>query len=54
MAVTDGAVNLLKIINELMSNAGFEIIGDGFRCLWNPDEDTKKSAVEFGKQIAKA
>ncbi|MGI6747035.1 MAG: anaerobic nitric oxide reductase flavorubredoxin [Anaerovoracaceae bacterium] len=44
----------VKIINELMSNAGFEIIGDGFRCLWNPDEDTKKSAVEFGKQIAKA
>lgn len=44
----------VKIINELMSNAGFEIIGDGLKCLWNPDEDTKKSAIELGKQIAKA
>lgn len=44
----------VKMINELMSNVGFEIIGEGYRCLWNPDEDAKKSAIEFGKQIAKA
>lgn len=42
----------VKLINEQMSDAGFELIGEGMKCLWNPDEDSKKAAIEFGKQIA--
>ncbi|NLM98387.1 MAG: anaerobic nitric oxide reductase flavorubredoxin [Halanaerobiaceae bacterium] len=42
-----------KIIVELMKDAGFEIIGEAFGNQWNPDEDAKKSAVEFGKEIAR-
>lgn len=44
----------VKVINEMMGKAGFEIIDDGFRNMWNPDEDMKKSAFEYGKSIAKA
>ncbi|HZK01666.1 MAG TPA: flavodoxin domain-containing protein, partial [Anaerovoracaceae bacterium] len=44
----------VKTINELMSGAGFEIIGDGYRNQWNPDSDAQIEAVEFGKKIAKA
>lgn len=44
----------VKVLNELMADAGFEIIGEGIRNQWNPDESTKQAAVEFGKQIAKA
>ena len=44
----------VKILNELMADAGFEIIGEGIRNQWNPDESIKQAAVEFGKQIAKA
>ena len=44
----------VKVLNELMADAGFEIIGEGIRNQWNPDESIKQAAVEFGKQIAKA
>ncbi|HAF59557.1 MAG: anaerobic nitric oxide reductase flavorubredoxin [Thermacetogeniaceae bacterium] len=43
----------VKIINELMANAGFEVPLEGFRNRWNPDVDAQKEAVEFGKAIAK-
>ncbi|NLW25072.1 MAG: anaerobic nitric oxide reductase flavorubredoxin [Clostridia bacterium] len=43
----------VKIINELMKNAGFEVSLDGFKNLWNPDADAQREAVEFGKAIAK-
>lgn len=43
----------VKIINELMNQAGFEIIGEGFRNQWNPDTDSQNAAIEFGKSIAK-
>lgn len=44
----------VKVINELMKGAGFEVISDGFRNLWNPDDDAQKTAIDFGKTIAKA
>lgn len=44
----------VKVINEMMDKAGFEIIDDGFKNLWNPDEEMKNAAFEYGKNIAKA
>jgi flavorubredoxin len=43
-----------KIMNESLANAGFEIINEGFRNNWNPDERQQNEAIEFGKKIAKA
>ena len=43
----------VKVINELMANAGFEVVSEGFRHQWYPDADAQISAVEFGKTIAK-
>ena len=43
----------VKIINELMENAGFEIAFEGFRNQWYPDADAQKAAVEFGYQLAR-
>jgi flavorubredoxin len=43
----------VKVINELMANAGLEVVSEGFRNQWNPDADAQISAVEFGKTIAK-
>jgi flavorubredoxin len=37
-----------------MSDAGFDIIGEGCLVQWNPDDDAKQEAFEFGKQIAKS
>lgn len=42
----------VKVINELMANAGFEVIDEGFKNLWNPDTDAQKAAFDFGKLIA--
>jgi anaerobic nitric oxide reductase flavorubredoxin len=43
----------VKVINELMKDAGFEVVSEGYKNQWNPDADAQKSAVEFGKTIAK-
>lgn len=42
----------VKVINELMGNAGFEVVTEGYRNLWNPDIDAQNAAIEFGKNIA--
>ncbi|MGI6734520.1 MAG: anaerobic nitric oxide reductase flavorubredoxin [Anaerovoracaceae bacterium] len=43
----------VKVINELMVNAGFEVALEGYRNQWNPGADAQKEAVDFGKAIAK-
>lgn len=42
----------VKTLNELMTNAGFKVINEGYRNQWNPDVDAQKAAVDFGKTIA--
>lgn len=42
----------VKIITQLMAEAGFEVMEDSFKNQWNPDVDAQKAAVEFGKNIA--
>lgn len=42
----------VKVINELMANAGFDVTCEGYRNQWNPDSDAQKSVVDFGKTIA--
>lgn len=44
----------VKVINGLMEDAGFEVISEGLRHQWTPDEDAKKAAFEMGKEIARA
>jgi Uncharacterized flavoproteins len=41
-----------KVLNELLGNAGFEIIDEGFRNQWNPDKEQQSGAIEYGKKIA--
>ncbi|HCX65385.1 MAG TPA: MBL fold hydrolase, partial [Eubacteriaceae bacterium] len=43
-----------KLINEAMESAGFELCDEGYRRQWNPDETSRKEAIDFGKRIAKA
>lgn len=44
----------VKILNESLQQAGFEVLNEGFRNLWNPDQDRQQDAIEFGKRIALA
>jgi flavorubredoxin len=44
----------VKVLNTLLSEAGFEIINEGHRNQWNPDDNAKSEAIEFGRKIAQA
>ncbi len=41
----------VKLINEELNKAGLEIVNEGIRELWNPDEDGINRCREFGKNI---
>lgn len=42
----------IPIMAEELKEAGFELINDGLKVLWTPDEEAKKQCFEFGKKIA--
>ncbi len=44
----------VKMIGQLLNEAGFEVVNDGYKVSWNPDEATLDGAVEFGKSFVKA
>ncbi len=41
-----------KVLSENLRTAGFDAIGDGFKALWNPDDQSMSEAVAYGGQIA--
>ncbi len=44
----------VKMITEDLDKAGFEIMNDGIRILWNPTDDALKECYEYGKNIGNA
>ncbi len=42
----------VKLITEELKKAGLEIINDGIRVLWTPDENEEKRLQEYGESIA--
>jgi len=42
----------VKMINEGLQKAGFELIDDGIRAEWNPDDEALSRCLDFGKVIA--
>lgn len=41
-------------ITEWLKKAGFEIVSDGLKNLWNPDEEAIKKCEAFGRELARA
>ncbi|NLC43204.1 MAG: anaerobic nitric oxide reductase flavorubredoxin [Clostridiales bacterium] len=41
-----------KMITKLLEECGMELVNDGIRTLWNPDEDSIAQCVEFGRNFA--
>lgn len=41
----------VKIITEELNKAGFEVIEDGIREMWSPDESAINRCIDFGKNI---
>jgi flavorubredoxin len=42
----------VKIISAVLEESGFDIIDEGLRIMWNPDDEGITKCVEFGKRIA--
>jgi len=40
------------MISNLLRECGMELIDEGIRSLWNPDDEGRAQCFEFGKRIA--
>jgi len=43
----------VHLITDHLKAAGFSVVDDGLKLLWNPDEAGRKSCVDYGKNLAK-
>ena len=44
----------VKVLNDHLEKAGFSIINDGIRALWNPTDDALKECQAFGRKIVQS
>lgn len=42
----------VKLINEELKKAGFDVVDDGFRTVWVPDDDVTEKLRIYGKELA--
>jgi flavorubredoxin len=42
----------VNILASRLQEAGFEVVGEGMRELWNPDQPAWDRCVEFGRGLA--
>jgi flavorubredoxin len=43
----------VDMIEKGLESAGFELLDEGIKSTWNPDEKSLRECTEFGKEIAK-
>ena len=43
----------VTILEEKLNDAKFELVQDGIKALWMPDEEAKQACVDFGENFAK-
>lgn len=41
----------VKQITEYLKTAGFDVVNEGIRCMWTPDEQVEKELIEFGEKL---
>ncbi len=44
----------VKVINEKLADAGFELMNDGLKIVWNPDESSLEECIAFGKKVGES
>ena len=43
----------VHLINEHLKAAGFTVVDEGLKALWNPDDASRQSCVEYGQKLVK-
>ena len=41
----------VKQITEYLKASGFEVVNDGIRCMWTPDEENEQALIKFGEEL---
>jgi len=41
----------VKILTDHLAKAGFEVVGDGLKAMWQPSDEALAQAFEFGKEF---
>ncbi|NMA87335.1 MAG: anaerobic nitric oxide reductase flavorubredoxin [Tissierellia bacterium] len=44
----------VDLITERLKDAKFEIVNDGIKALWNPDEEAMVECIEYGREFVKS
>jgi flavorubredoxin len=44
----------VKIVSERLNESGFEIVDEGLRLNWSPDEESKRSCREYGRTFVQS
>ena len=44
----------IAIIDDALKNAGFELMAEGLKISWNPDEQGITQCIDFGQSIGNA
>jgi anaerobic nitric oxide reductase flavorubredoxin len=42
----------VKIISQSLAAAGFQVVDDGIRAMWNPDAKSIEACIEYGRKVA--
>lgn len=42
----------VKIISNILKESGFDVVDEGLKVMWNPDEESIKRCIEYGKKIS--
>ncbi len=42
----------IKIILDVLEKSGFNVVDDGLKIMWNPDEENIKQCIEYGKKLS--
>jgi flavorubredoxin len=42
----------VKTMGQRLADAGFQVVDEGIRALWNPDEGSRSACIAYGKALA--
>jgi flavorubredoxin len=42
----------VKIISKTLEESGFDVVDEGLKVMWNPDEENIKKCIEYGEKIS--
>jgi len=43
----------VKVLSGLLKESGFDVINEGLRALWNPDERARQNCIDFGRDFVR-